>query len=150
MTYMVCNVDDGVCRPVGIPTTGFGRHHIGIISPVNLNIDFESLAEGGDFHVVPVGTSTSHLSQMALKSSVNFLCGRWNIGIPCGESACILPLWISSRSPSRVNFNELLIVVTLQSHVIDRARTQFAILGLIPEELVRERIEETVACSANT
>lgn len=147
---MVCNVNDGVHRPVSNPSTGFGRHHIGIIAAVNFDIDIESGAKSSDFHVVAVGTSTSHLSQVALKCSIDFLWGSGNMGKECGESTGILPLRISSRSPSRVNFDELLIVITMYSHIIDRPRTQLAMLRLVSIKLIREGIEETVAYSVDT
>lgn len=146
VTYMVCNVNDGGHNPV----SNFGCHHKGKISLVNLDIDMKSRAKGDYLHVVSICTSTSHLSQMTLKSSVHFLRGSWNTGKGCGETFCILPLRISSRSPSRVNFNELLVIGTIISHVIDHGRTQLSMLGLVSKKLIRERIEETVAYSPDT
>ena len=124
---------------------GLSRDHVRKVPLVNLHVHFESLTEGWYFHIISVSASASHFLQMALEDSVDFLGCRAGIIKWGGERSSILPFRVSSYSTPRVDFNKLLVVVCILTHVPDHAGSKLTMLRLVPEHLIRECIEKTIA-----
>lgn len=125
-TYVVRNM----CHLSGWATMMY-RDHISKALLVYFDIDVESAAKSADFHIVAVSAPSSHLSQMALKYAVDFLCSR-AFGIECRrERAGILTLGITTNAASWVYVYELFVEIAMVTHVADCCLAYFGMPGLI-------------------
>lgn len=140
---MICDVDDRHHH-----LSVFACHNKCKVSLVDLDIDLKGRAKSHDFHIVSVGTPTSHFSQMTLKSSVDFRCGRACIAERSRKASGILPFGVSSGSTARVYFNELLVVGSVFPHMPNHTRTQLSMLGLVSVELIGKGVEEAIPYSS--
>lgn len=70
-TYMICNMNDLSSRLFMLD-----RYHISKAELIDFHIYIEGATEGGNLHVVTVGTALGHLLQVAFKDTVNFLRSR--------------------------------------------------------------------------
>ena len=102
------------------------RHHVCEFALVNLDVDIECSTESSDLHVVTIGTSLSHLSQMTLEDPGDLL-RSWAAGIEGGgKSTSILSLRVSPYTTPWIDIYELLVEIGMLTHVVDRGRAYFA------------------------
>lgn len=123
-SYMIRDMDDG--NPQS--SRWLRRHYVRKVLLIDLHVHFERLAEGGDFHVISVGASTSHFFQVAFKDLVDFFRRRASIITRCRECSSILSFRVSPYSTSRVDSDELFVVGSIITHMLDDARTKLAML----------------------
>jgi hypothetical protein len=132
---MVRNVSDWSSRDVF-------SNHIREIALVDLDIPSICLAKGHNLRVIPISPALGHAFKMGLECMVDILLG----GL-CTVEGCssILSLWIATEASARVYRNEVLVEISLLTHVFNDAISNFAMASLGPVDLVRECIEETIA-----
>lgn len=120
--------------------------HVGEVPLVYLDILLESLREGHDLDVVPIGAALGHALEVVFKDAVDLGLGGRREGDGCGIGAGILPLGVPTRAAPRVDRDELLVVVGVQAHVLDDAASDVGMLVLVAIHLVGQGVEETIAC----
>ena len=137
--YMICNMDDLSGRLFVLD-----GHHVGEVSLVDFHVHIESSTESSNLHVVTISTALSHLLQMTLENTVDFLCcGRGSMK-RCGESPSVLSLGITTSATARVYLNELFVEICMLTHVFDCCLADFTMAGLVAIELIGEGIEKAV------
>lgn len=96
------------------------RYHVCKIALIDLYIDVECPTECSDLHIVTIGTSPSHLSQVAFENSSYFFRG-WPRGIEGGrEGTSVLSLRVSAKPTPRMNIDELFVESGMLTHIHDR------------------------------
>ena len=121
------------------------RDHVGKVSLIDFDVHSISCTEGRDLHVVPISAAPRHLLQMALENPFHLFGGGGQIGSRPRICPNVLSFWIPPDATTRVHVNELFVVRCIVTHVVDHARTDFMVRGLIAVELVGKSIEETIA-----
>ena len=118
--------------------------HVGAVLLVDLNVYLVGCAESYDLHVVAKDAALSHLLQMPAEGGVNFLRRRRGGDEGARVGAGILPFRVAANPTSGLHVDKLLEVVGVVTHVLHDAGADLAVVGLIPSDLVRERVEQTV------
>ena len=119
-------------------------YHVCKITLVDLYVDIESPTEGRNFHVISIGASSSHLSQMPLKNMIDLFRSRSTCIELCGESTGILSLRVPPYTTPWMNIYKLLVEIGMLTHVMNCGGAYLAMPRLISVELVRESIEQAV------
>jgi len=124
----------------------FGRRdHVGKIVLVDLDINLEGRCESRDLQIISVSAASGHGAQMGFEDTVDFfLRGRTEGGL-CGIYAGILSFGISTLPSARMYVDELLVVCSVFSHILNYTSANLVMVSLVAVDLVRESVEEAIA-----
>lgn len=117
---------------------------IRVLAPVDDDFGIVCFGKGGDLHVVPVGAPFRHAGQVSLKDGIFLGSSGFRGDLLGGEGTGVFSLWISSSTTSRVDLDEVFVVVTVGPHGLNDGGTDLLMPRLGSIELVRESMEETI------
>lgn len=121
-------------------------NHKGSVTFVHFDIHVKGFAEGDNLHVVTPCATFCHLLQVFLVNTVDLFRSRSGRVKVARIGSDIFTLWISSDTTTDVTCHERFIIFSVLTHVVNRAGTKDVMLVLVTKQLVRQSIEETVAC----
>lgn len=143
LPHVICNVCDRAVCLVTIATST--RHHVRKVPLVDLDVDTERTAKGGDLHVVSVGASSCHDVEVTFKHLVDVGLGWGGYVGRAVEGAGVLSFGIASGAAAGVDIDELFVIGGMITHVTDHLGTDGSVGGLVAVDLIGEGVEQAVA-----
>jgi hypothetical protein len=143
LPHVICNVCHRTVCLITIVTST--RHHVRKVPLVDLNVNPERTAKGGDLHVVAVRSSSCHHVEVTFKDLVDVgLGGSGNVGWAV-EGSGIFAFGVASCAAAGVDIDELFVIGGMITHVTDHLGTDGSVGGLVAVYLVGKGVEQAVA-----
>ena len=143
LPHVICNVCDRAVCLVTIATST--RHHVRKVPLVDLDVDTERTAKGGDLHVVSIGAASCHDVEVTFEHLVDVGLGWGGYVGRAVEGAGVLSFGIASGAAAGVDIDELFVIGGMITHVTDHLGTDGSVGGLVAVDLIGEGVEQAVA-----
>jgi len=117
-----------------------------VVMKMNSDICVVCFGKRPDFHVVSVRAACGHSLQVGLPIVVNLLLSGRRTVERGRVRADVLSLRISSLTSANFDVDEWFVLIRRFSHVLNDGRADLLVFALVAINLVRQSIEETIAC----